>query len=299
MSALSDKRALIVGAGGLGSPAALLLARSGIGHLTLIDDDEVELSNLQRQILFTEADLGRPKAEVARAALLRDVDETPNRAISIEARVERLESHNATRLISAHDVVLDGADNFPTKFLLSDVAMRTAVPLVHAGVLRFAGQLLPIVRGGPCLRCLFEQEPAPEDAPSCAQAGVLGAAVGVIGCVQASLALALLRGESVQPTLRTIDLKDGRARQVTITPRADCPVCSDVRLDITQEHCPMTYVRTKLKLESLGQGEVLDVLLAGDEPLRNVPRSLREDGHRVREIRDLSETKHLVRVEKV
>ena len=154
---LGDKRALIVGMGGLGSPAALVLARAGVGHLTLVDDDEVDVTNLQRQILFREEDVGRPKAEVARERLLRDVAE-----LDIVAHVERVEAENAAALFAGHDVVLDGSDNFQTKFLCSDVAMRLAVPLVHAGALRFAGQLLPVMRGGACVRCLFEHEPPAE-----------------------------------------------------------------------------------------------------------------------------------------
>lgn len=290
---LSTKSALVVGMGGLGCPAALLLARAGVGRLTLLDDDVVDLSNLQRQVLYRDGDIGRPKAEVAREQLLR---EAPH--VEITARVERLEAHNAPALFAAHDVILDGADNFATKFLCSDVAMRLAIPLVHAGVLRFQGQLLPVVRGGACVRCLFEAEPARDAVATCAQAGVLGAAVGVVGAMQAALALQVLRGEPVAPTLRTIDLKAARAREVAIAPRADCSTCAPLALDITRERCPMTYVRTKLRLEQLEVGTVLDLLLQGDEPLRNVPRSLTDDGHRVREIAAVDGARHRVRVEK-
>jgi len=279
--------------GGLGSPAALLLARAGVGKLTLVDDDDVDVTNLQRQILFGDGDLGRPKAEVAREKLLREAPEC-----QIDARVLRVESENAAALFANHDVILDGSDNFETKFLSSDVAMRLAIPLVHAGALRFEGQLLPVLRGGACVRCLFEQEPPANEIPSCAQAGVLGAVVGVLGAMQASVALELLRGESVAPTLRTVDLKSGRARELAVTPRADCPTCAPLALDITTERCPMTYVRTKLRLETLAPGTVLDVVLRGDEPLRNVPRSLTEDGHQVREIVPLQDARHRVRVEK-
>lgn len=290
---LADKRVLVVGMGGLGSPAALVLARAGVGKLTLVDDDEVDVTNLQRQILFREADVGRPKAEVAREQLLREAPEA-----EIVARVERVEAENASTLFAGHDVVLDGSDNFETKFLCSDVAMRLAIPLVHAGALRFHGQLLPVLRGGACVRCLFESEPSGEDIPSCAQAGILGAVVGVLGAMQAAVALQLLRGESVAPTLRSVDLKLGRAREIAVAPRADCPTCAPLALDITGERCPMTYVRTKLRLEQLAKGTVLDVVLRGDEPLRNVPRSLREDGHVVRAITPLADAKHLIRIEK-
>ena len=289
---LGEKRALIVGLGGLGSPAALVLARAGV-QLTLVDDDRVDLTNLQRQILYRDADIGRPKVEVARERLLREAP-----GLEIAARFERVEAGNAASLFAGHDVVLDGSDDFATKFLCSDVAMRRAVPLVHAGALRFVGQLLPVVRGGACVRCLFEGEPRPEDVPSCAQAGVLGAVVGVLGAMQAAVALQLLRGEVVAPTLRTLDLKAGRAREVAISPRPDCPTCSVLALDITAEKCPMTYVRTKLRLESLAVGSVLEVVLRGEEPLRNVPRSLAEEGHLVREILPLDGARHRLRVEK-
>lgn len=291
---LREKRALIVGMGGLGSPAALVLARAGVGGLTLVDDDDVDLTNLQRQILFKDGDIGRPKAQVAREQLLRVAPDA-----KIEARIERVEAHNAATLFAGHDVILDGSDNFETKFLCSDVAMRLAIPLVHAGALRFQGQLLPVLRGGACVRCLFEQEPSSDEVPSCAQAGVLGAVVGVLGAMQAAVALQLLRGEPVRPTLRSVDLKHGRAREIDVAPRADCATCAPLALDITRERCPMTYVRTKLRLEQLPRGAVLDVTLKGDEPLRNVPRSLREDGHKVHSILDLPDARHVVRVEKV
>ncbi|MBS2027094.1 MAG: ThiF family adenylyltransferase [Deltaproteobacteria bacterium] len=293
MELLRHKRALIIGMGGLGSPAALVLARAGVGALTLVDDDDVDITNLQRQILFRDADVGRPKAEVAREQLLREAPEC-----AIDARVVRVEAENAAALFAGHDVILDGSDNFETKFLCSDVAMRLAIPLVHAGALRFQGQLLPVLRGGACVRCLFEQEPPADEIPSCAQAGVLGAVVGVLGAMQAAVTLELLRGERVASTLRTVDLKSGRARELELAPRADCPTCAPLAIDITAERCPMTYVRTKLRLETLAKGTVLDVVLRGDEPLRNVPRSLKEDGHQVREIVALDSERHRVRVEK-
>jgi molybdopterin-synthase adenylyltransferase len=279
--------------GGLGCPAALVLARAGVGQLTLVDDDCVDLTNLQRQILYRDADIGRPKVEVARERLLQEAPE-----LQIAAKVERLDSLNAARLFAGQDVILDGSDDFETKFLCSDTAMRLAIPLVHAGALRFVGQLLPVLRGGACVRCLFETEPNANEIPSCAQAGVLGAVVGLLGTMQAAVALELLRGEPVEPTLRTIDLKSGRGRELQISPRADCPTCSVLALDITAEKCPMTYVRTKLRLESLAQGTVLDVVLRGDEPLRNVPRSLAEEGHLVREILPLDDARHRIRVER-
>ena len=121
--------------------------------------------------------------------------------------------------------------------------------------------------------------------------------VGLVGAMQAAVALQILRGEAVEPTFRTLDLRSGRARSLAISPRADCPTCAPLSLDITAEHCPMTYVRTKLRLEALGAGTVLDVVLRGDEPLRNIPRSLQEEGYRVRDIASLDGVRHRVRVE--
>ncbi len=290
---LRNRRVLIIGVGGLGSPAALALAQAGVGHLTLIDDDVVDESNLHRQILFGDADLGQSKVQVAAARLRTLAPE-----VAIDALHERFEVANADALLARHDLVLDGSDNFATKFLASDRAMRLATPLIHAGVLRFAGQILPVVRGGPCVRCLFESEPSADDAPSCAQVGVLGAAAGVVGTYQAALGLALLRGEAIRPTLRIIDLARGLSREVAIQPRSDCPTCSPLTLDITGERCPMTYVRTKLRLEDLQPGEVLDVALVGDEPLRNVPRSLREDGHTIVSLESAAGRPHRFRVRK-
>ena len=160
---MSRPRVLVVGAGGLGCPAAWVLARSGLCDLTLLDDDVVSLSNLHRQLLYTDADVGESKARVARERLARLAPD-----LDIRAETRRLTAENAAELIGAHDLVLDGTDDVASKLLCSDIAVRRDVPLLHAGVLRFQGVVWPILRGGPCLRCLFED--GPEDAPTCAEA---------------------------------------------------------------------------------------------------------------------------------
>jgi sulfur-carrier protein adenylyltransferase/sulfurtransferase len=180
----------IVGAGGLGSPAALYLAAAGVGCLTLIDADRVERSNLQRQILHSDHLIGHLKTESAAQRL-----HALNPEIEIRTHAERLDRNNAERLIADAEVVVDGSDNFPTRYLLNDTCISLDKPLVYAAVLRFSGQVAVFPgKGGPCYRCLFPEPPRPEDAPNCAEAGVLGVMPGVMGCLQAAETLKLLLG---------------------------------------------------------------------------------------------------------
>ncbi len=264
----APRSALIVGMGGLGCPAALGLARSGVRRLTLIDPDRVELTNLHRQLLHRAEDLGRPKVESA-AERLRALFSS----LVVETHLRRLDAANADALFHAHEVVIDGTDAPATKLLMSDAAVRTGIPLIYGGVLRWAGQAMRIERGGPCLRCLFE-ESAAQGAPSCAQAGVMGSVAGMVGALQAQLACAGRPGE-----LHVIDGLKLSGRTVRIRPAPDCPTCAP--LDVTREVCPMTYVRTKLRLEAMSPGSVLEVLLRGPEARKNIPRSAREEGHEV------------------
>lgn len=189
---LLSSRVFIAGAGGLGSPAALYLAAAGVGRITLVDDDRVERSNLQRQILHSDHLVGHLKTESAAQRL-----HALNPDIEVHARALRIGHDNVDELIDGHDVVIDGSDNFPTRYLLNDACIRKRLPLVYGAVLRFAGQVA-VFRAGdgrsPCYRCLFPQAPSPQDAPSCAQAGVLGVLPGVIGSLQASETLKLLLG---------------------------------------------------------------------------------------------------------
>lgn len=225
---LQRARVLIVGAGGLGSPAALYLAASGIGGLRLVDDDTVDRSNLQRQILHAEARIGMPKvasAAVAIAAL--------NPHTEVEAVAERALAGNVERLLDDIDVVLDGSDNFATRYLLNDACMRLRKPLVYGAVQRFEGQVSVFDAGRrpgqvPCYRCLYPQPPPAGAVPSCSEAGVLGVLPGVIGMLQATEAIKLVLGlgESLAGRLLQFDARTMRFHELRITPDPQCPVCA-------------------------------------------------------------------------
>jgi molybdopterin/thiamine biosynthesis adenylyltransferase/rhodanese-related sulfurtransferase len=191
---LDAGRVLLVGAGGLGSPAALYLAAAGVGHLTLVDDDRVERSNLQRQVLHADADAGTLKIESGANALLG-----LNPGIEVAGVEARLDAANARELLVGQHVVIDGSDNFPTRYVVNDACIALGIPNVHGSVFRFEGQVSVFWParpglGGPCYRCLYPEPPPAELAPSCAEAGVLGVVPGIVGLLQASEALKLLLG---------------------------------------------------------------------------------------------------------
>lgn len=221
----------IVGAGGLGSPAAYYLGAAGVGTLTIADDDLVERSNLQRQILHTDAGVGQPKVESARSAI-----SALNPRVRVRPFAERVTAANVERLIGEADVVIDGADNFAARYLLNDACVKLGKPLVYGAVHRFEGQASVFDAGrrrgiAPCYRCLFPEPPPPEAAPNCAEAGVLGVLPGVIGLVQATEALKLLLGigESLAGRLLHFDALAMRFRETRLTPDADCAVCAPGR----------------------------------------------------------------------
>jgi molybdopterin-synthase adenylyltransferase len=222
---LARSSALVVGAGGLGGPALLVLAAAGVGRIVLVEDDAVETSNLNRQPLFREADLGARKAATA-AARLRAL----HPGIAVEARDERFDAASAVDLVRAADVVLDGSDNFATKFLANDAALRARRPLVHGGVLRTTLQLLTVAPSGlgGCLRCLFEAPPPEGSVPSCQEAGILGPVAGMAGALMAAEALRLLAGErgAYEGRLWTWEARTARARLVLVRKRAGCPACA-------------------------------------------------------------------------
>jgi len=221
-----DARILVVGAGGLGCPAAIALARAGIGTLGIADDDDVDRTNLHRQILYAESDVGTPKVVAAARALAALA---PSRVV---AHATRLLPHNAVDLVSSYDLVVEGSDNFATKFLAADACALASVPIVHAAAVRWHGTVLAVgAAGAPCYRCLFEDMPR-EEAPNCAEAGVVGPMVGVVGAIQAGLAIAMIDGDAVAGTLVTFDAKTDALRRRTIAPRADCALCgSGARID--------------------------------------------------------------------
>lgn len=222
---LAASKVAIIGAGGLGAPAMLYLAGAGVGHLTLIDDDRVERSNLHRQVVHADSRIGMAKVESARAQLL-DL----NPSISVTARAERLQAANVESLIEGHDVVLDGADNFSVRYLLAAATLRLKIPLVYGAVERFSGQVSvfdPRRDDSPCYRCLFPQPPAAGDAPNCSEAGVLGVLPGMIGLLQATEVLKLLLGigEPLVGRLLTYDALAMRFRQILLPRDRACPGC--------------------------------------------------------------------------
>ena len=224
MKARKDARVLLVGVGGLGCPGAMVLARAGVGTLGIADDDEVELSNLHRQILFSDMDVGVHKVEAARRALLALAP-----GLAIEAHATRLLPGNAVDLVRRYDVVLEGSDNFATKFLAADACALAGVPIVHAAAVRWNGTALAVGRtGAPCYRCLFEDLPDGEG-PSCAEAGVMGPMVGVVGAIAADLVLSMIDGGDVSGALVTFDGKTDAFRRKTIAPRIDCALCGAPR----------------------------------------------------------------------
>jgi molybdopterin-synthase adenylyltransferase len=222
---LKHSSVLVVGAGGLGSPVLLYLAAAGVGRLGLIDMDEVDFSNLQRQVLHDTASVGRPKVESA-AERLRSL----NPLITVEPIRERLGVENVMALINRYDVIVNGVDNFPTRYLLNDACVMARKPLVEAGILRFDGMIMTIKPGeGPCYRCLFPEPPPPGSVPTCSEAGVLGALAGVMGTLQAFEVLKLLLGigEPLVGRLLMFEGLRGRFREVEWQRNPKCPVCGE------------------------------------------------------------------------
>ena len=223
---LLETSILLIGAGGLGSPAALYLAAAGVGRIGIVDDDVVDASNLQRQVLHSTAELGERKARSARRAL-----EELNPDVDVVTYEERLTSENVDRILGeGWDLVVDGADNFPTRYLLNDASVWHDVPVVHGSIFRFEGQVTVFKpHEGPCYRCLFPQPPPPELAPSCAEGGVLGVLPGVIGSLQANeaLKLALGIGEPAIGRLLLFDALSARLDEVKVRRDPDCPVCGE------------------------------------------------------------------------
>ena len=225
---LAAARVAVIGAGGLGSPAAFYLAAAGIGMLVLADDDIVDRSNLQRQILHTDDRIGVRKTESARLAL-----SALNPRVGIEAFAERVTSDNVERVLDGANVVIDGADNFAARYLLNDACVKLGKPLVYGAVHRFEGQVSVFDAGrhrgkAPCYRCLFPEPPPPEAAPNCAEAGVLGVVPGVIGLLQATEAIKLILGigESLAGRLLHFDALAMHFRETRLMPDPECAVCA-------------------------------------------------------------------------
>jgi len=222
---LAASSVLVVGVGGLGCPAALALARGGVGRLVLSDDDVVDVTNLHRQILFSDSDVGRDKLDAAEEALR----EHGFRG-ELELVRSRLLPDNARALVRSVDVVVEGADNFATKFLAADACCLERRPLVHGSAVRFRATAWAVGGGGrPCYRCLFEDVPYGEVQAGCAEAGVMGPVAGVAGALMADLALCIAAGRSPFGWVHTYDGLSDRLRSVEVPPRKDCPLCGQAR----------------------------------------------------------------------
>ena len=228
---LLASKVLLLGAGGLGSPAALYLAAAGVGTIGIVDSDVVDLSNLQRQVLHSTRTIGLPKTTSAAEAL-----RALNPGVKVVPYPERLTSENVLRILEGYDVVVDGGDNFPTRYLLNDACVLKGIPNVHGSVYRFEGQVTTFWAGhGPCYRCLYSAPPPPELAPSCAEAGVLGVLPGIIGLLQANEVLKLLLGIGAPLTGRLLafDALSTEFREVKVQRDPQCLACrpgAEVRL---------------------------------------------------------------------
>lgn len=222
---IAQAKIFIVGAGGLGSPAAFYLAAAGVGTIGLIDGDLVDLSNLQRQVIHQTPDVGRPKVISAKEKI-----EAINPDVKVLTYEDRLTAKNALDLIKGYDVVIDGVDNFPAKFLINDACFFTEKPLIHGGILRFDGRVTTIVpKQSACYRCVFKQPPPPGLVASCQEAGVIGVLAGVIGTVQATEALKLVLGIGRPLTNRMLDFDARKTsfREIKVKRNPHCPLCGD------------------------------------------------------------------------
>jgi len=234
-------KVLIIGAGGLGSPCALYLASAGVGRLGIVDSDNVEINNLQRQIVHSTANVGKPKVESAKLRL-----NAINPEVEVIALNIRLTSENILNIIKDYDIVVDGSDNFPTRYLVNDACVLLKKPLSHAGIFRYDGQAMTILPGqGPCYRCLFPEPPPPGLVPSCQEAGILGAVAGVLGTLQANEVLKYIlgSGELLVGRLLVFNALTATFRQVKVPRDPKCPICSDhptiTKLIDYQEFCQL------------------------------------------------------------
>ena len=284
---LKAARVLLVGAGGLGSPAGLYLAAAGVGTLGIVDYDRVELSNLQRQVIHSSAALAQPKVDSASRTI---AGVNPN--VAVRPHSVQLTSSNALEILSDYDVVVDGSDNFATRYLVNDACVLLGKPMAYGSVYRFEGQAsLFDARRGPCYRCVFPQPPDPGSVPSCEQAGVLGVLPGIIGLVQASEAIKLIAGigESLLGRLLLFDALEMRFRELKLRKDAQCPVCGP-HATITQlvdyaqlcgdapvsrngdmEDSEITVQQLKAKLDAGERFELIDVRRPDEVEIAKLP----------------------------
>jgi molybdopterin-synthase adenylyltransferase len=292
----NEIRVLVIGAGGLGTPALYALGAAGVRHVTILEPDRVELTNLHRQILFRERDVGEPKAVVAKRALL---ERFPR--MSVEA-IPGAFSSETDALLGDHELVLDGTDRFETKLAISDGCVDHGVRYVFAGVVGFEGQALGTLPGrSACLRCLFEEAPPPGSAPTCAEVGILGPIAGIVAAKQVEIGLSLFGSEPLVDRLYAYDGTLDRERWVKLRRDPLCRGCGSDRsrrgafdgldlapaeisapvLDLQGEVCPNTFIAARRALDRLPTGGRIWVYLDSDESLRSLPASLAAAGHRL------------------
>lgn len=251
---LANGRVLIVGAGGLGSPAASYLAAAGVGTISLVDTDVVDVTNLHRQLLYTTPDVGRAKLDVARERL-----QAINPQVVVHTHDTRLNAANAGSLVVGHHVVIDATDNFPTRYAINDACLAHGIPFVYGSVARFDGQVSVFAApGGPCYRCLFPVMPEPGTVPTCAEEGVLGVVPGIIGLHQATEAIKLLTtiGTPLVGQLLLVDLLAQDSQRIAVARRHDCPTCGDVR----------TPSLSSMSIQHSNPADVASLLAGDDAP---------------------------------
>ncbi len=239
---ISKAKVLVIGAGGLGAPIMLYLAAAGIGTLGIVDGDVVDLTNLQRQVIYFTEDVGSKKVEAARKKIRR-----MNPDVSVITHETMIDSTNISEIIRDYDFVVDGTDNFPAKFLINDACVMAPKPFSHAGILRFQGQTMTVIPGQTaCYRCVFPEPPPPDAVPSCSQAGVLGALAGVFGTLQTTEVLKYIigKGNLLTNRLMMFDALTMEFRNVNIKKRNNCPVCGESPqitslLDYEQQVCEL------------------------------------------------------------
>jgi thiazole biosynthesis adenylyltransferase ThiF len=241
---LLNAKVLIIGAGGLGAPAALYLAAAGVGPIGIVDADEVDLSNLQRQVIHTTADLGKAKVKSAAETM-----QAINPDVTVNTYRMFVDSTNILDLVKEYDFVIDGTDNFPAKFLINDACVMAEVPFSHAGIIRFKGQLMTYVPGeGPCYRCVFKDPPPKDAVPTCKQAGVIGAMGGVIGSLQAMEAVKYIigKGDLLTGKLLTYDALKMEFHTIKLPKNKNCAVCGEhptitELIDYEQAECDLKH----------------------------------------------------------
>lgn len=264
---LRDARVLVIGAGGLGSPIGLYLAAAGVGTIGIVDDDVVDETNLQRQVLYGTEDVGRHKLEAA-AERLHGV----NPHVEVIPHPVRLTSENALEIFGDYDIVVDGSDNFPTRYLSNDACVLLGKPNVYGSILRFEGQVSVFgAPGGPCYRCLFREPPPPGLVPSCAEGGVLGVLPGIVGSMQAleTIKLILGKGEPLIGRLLLFDALASRWRELKLRRNPDCPVCGDhptiTHLIDYEEFCGLKPRRGEAAIPEIDVAELLARLDRGED----------------------------------